>query len=257
MTKIQQFFKRIGMDPATKVELNKEFLGRVQTACVLNIAYENLDILEGKPIQLTEKVLFDKIVIRGRGGYCFELNGLLAYMLQEMGFSVTERFSRFLRGESAIPMRRHRVCVVMLPDGDYLCDIGVGQIAPRLPLKLEAGLIQEQNGEVYQFTKDPRHGWVLNDLHHGTWRQFICFTDEAVYPVDFEQPSFYCEAHPASIFNIEPIIAIKTESGRQTIDGHTYKVFQGDELVHIEENISEDRMTALLQNEFKLTPKGE
>ena len=254
MTKIQQFLKRIGMDPATKVELNRDFLGCVQTACVLNIAYENLDILEGKAIELTEEALFDKIVIRGRGGYCFELNGLLACMLREMGFAVTERFSRFLRGESEIPMRRHRVCVVTLPDGDYLCDIGVGQIAPRLPLKLEEGLVQAQNGETYQFTKDSRHGWILNDLHHGQWRQYICFTDEAVYPVDFEQPSFFCEAHPSSIFNKEPMITIKTETGRCTIDGHTYKVFQGETLVHIEENIPEDRMAALLQKEFKLTP---
>ena len=130
MTKIQQFLSRIGMAPETPVEQTVEFLGRVQTNCVLNLAYENLDILEGKPILLDDAALFDKIVTRGRGGYCFELNGLLTAMLREMGFSVTERFARYLRGESEIPMRRHRVAIVSLPDGDYLCDIGVGQIAP-------------------------------------------------------------------------------------------------------------------------------
>ena len=140
MTKIQQFLSRIGMAPETPVEQTVEFLGRVQTNCVLNLAYENLDILEGKPILLDDAALFDKIVTRGRGGYCFELNGLLTAMLREMGFSVTERFARYLRGESEIPMRRHRVAIVSLPGGDYLCDIGVGQVAPRLPRQLEDGL---------------------------------------------------------------------------------------------------------------------
>lgn len=133
MEKISRFFQRIGMDPQTKIENTVDFLGRVQNNCVLYIAYENLDILEGKPLVLTPDALYEKIVIRGRGGYCFELNGLLTHMFREMGFSVSERFARFLRGEQDIPMRRHRVTVVHMADGDYLCDIGVGQIAPRLP----------------------------------------------------------------------------------------------------------------------------
>lgn len=253
MNRIEGFFKRIGMDPATPVEHTCAFLGRVQSQCVISLAYENLDILEGKPLSLEPDALYDKIVTRGRGGYCFELNGLLAHMLREMGFAVSERFARYLRGETEIPMRRHRIAVVRLDGEDYMCDIGVGQTAPRLPLKLQPGLVQTQNGETYKFERDPLHGWVLYDLHRGAWRQYICFTDDAQFDVDFVQPSFFCEAHPSSPFNKEPMIAIKTPGGRRTIDGRVYKVFEGETLVHIEENISDDRMTALLENEFKLT----
>ena len=255
MNKIEQFFTRIGMDPQTPVEMTVDFLGRVQTACVLQIAYENLDILEGKPIVLTPDAMFDKIVTRGRGGYCFELNGLLAHMLREMGFAVTERFARYLRGESTVPMRRHRVVIVTLDGADYMLDIGVGQVAPRLPLKIEDGLVQEQNGETYKFLRDARHGRVLWDVHHGAWQEYIAFNDDAVYDVDFEQPSFYCEAHPNSVFNKEPMVAIKTENnGRKTIDGRVYKIFENETLVHIEEDISDARMAELLEKEFKLTP---
>lgn len=252
MEKISRFFQRIGMDSNTAIEFTADFLGRVQSSCVMHIAYENLDILEGKPILLDEEALYDKIVLRGRGGYCFELNGLLTHMLRRMGFSVTERFARFLRGETEIPMRRHRVTVVHMADGDYLCDIGVGQIAPRFPLKIEADTVQTQNGETYRFTRDPQHGWILWDLHHDIWREYICFTDEAVYEVDFLQPSFYCEKHPDSPFNKAYMLAIKTESGRRTIDGRTYKEFVGDELTYIEENISDERLRELMANEFCL-----
>ena len=254
MNRIENFLKRIEIDPATPVSLDLDFLGLVQSHAVTAIAYENLDILEGKALDLRADALYDKIVTRGRGGYCFELNGFLAAMLREVGFEVSERFSRYLRGESEVSMRRHRVVVVTMEDGDYMVDIGVGQIAPRFPLKIEAGLVQEQNGETYKFEKDERHGWVLWDLHKGQWREYIAFNDDKTYEVDFVQPSFFCEAHPTSIFNKEPMIAIKTEKGRKTIDGRVYKEFHVDELVHIEEDISDERMAELLEKDFKLTP---
>ena len=254
MTKIEQFFARIGMEPDTKIEYTEAFLAQVQNACVLHIAYENLDILEGKPVDLTPKAMFDKIVVRGRGGYCFELNGLLTYMLREMGFTVTERFARYLRGEKEVPMRRHRVAVVKLAEGDYLCDIGVGEVAPRLPLKLEEGLVQTQNDETYKFLRDDRHGWVLWDQYHGDWQEYICFNDDEAFDADYIQPSFFCEKHPASPFNKEPMIAIKTPDGRRTIDGRVYKEFTGRALTHIEEDISDMRMEELLCTVFKLTP---
>lgn len=253
MNSISRFFQRIHMDPNTTVVHHVDFLGLVQTNCVLHIAYENLDILAQKPLNLAPEALYEKIVLNGRGGYCFELNGLLTYMLRKMGFSASERFARFLRGEAAIPMRRHRVTVVHMEDGDYLCDIGVGQIAPRLPLKIEEETIQVQNNETYRFTKDARHGWILWDWHNGSWREYICFTDDEALEVDFWQPSFFCEKHPDSPFNKTYMLAIKTETGRRTIDDRTYKVFDCEQLIHIEENISDARLLSLLKNEFQLT----
>ncbi len=253
MEKISRFFERIGMDANTGVEHTVDFLGRVQLQCVLNIAYENLDILAGKPLCLAPDALYEKIVLRGRGGYCFELNGLLTHMLREMGFTVTERFARFLRNETEVPMRRHRVTVVHLADGDYLCDIGVGQIAPRLPLRIEENTVQHQNGETYRFTRDARHGWVVWDLHHGEWRKYICFNNDEVFDVDFLQPSFFCENHPSSPFNKGCILAIKTESGRRTLDKRCYKIFEGENIVHIEEDISDERLNELLAEVFRLT----
>ena len=252
MTDIQLFLQRIELDPATPIDLSLDLLGRIQTACVTSIAYENLDILDQEPLDLTPEALFDKIVLHGRGGYCFELNGLLSCMLRVMGYTVSERFARYLRGEATLPMRRHRIVIVTLGDGDYLCDIGVGQIAPRLPLKIEAGLVQTQNGETYKFEIDPTHGWILYDLHDGSWREYICFTNDPAYDVDFIQPSFYCEAHIDSVFNKDPMIAIKTPAGRKTIDGDVYKVFVGEELEYLEEGISDARYKELLRTEFKL-----
>ena len=243
------------MNPDTMVEHNTAFLGQIQSHAVQHIAYENLDILTGKSLDLSEDGLFEKIVIQGRGGYCFETNGLLCAMLKEMGFSVTERFARFLRGETGIPMRRHRLSVVELADGYYMCDIGIGQTAPRLPLKIEEDLVQQQNSETYCFRRK-QHGWVLQEMYHGQWRDYLSFTDDVAFPIDFVQPSYFCETHPDSVFNKWPKLAIKTADGRCTIDKRVYKEFRGEELVHLEENISDARMVQLFQEVFFLNMEG-
>ena len=251
MTKTQLFLERIGLSADTKITKNYEFLKLIQYNSVLNIAYENLDILDKKPLKLDAQSLFEKIVINKRGGYCFEVNALLSWFFKENGFEVKDYFARFLRGEKEIPMRRHRILTVKCDDGVYFCDIGIGQTAPRYPVKLEEGLVQEQFGESYKFEKDER-GYVLYDLHKGAWREFISFTEDIAYEIDFVQPSFYCEAHADSVFNKAPMLAIKTSDGRKTIDGRTYKVFAGDTLLHIEEDITDERFGELLYNEFKI-----
>ena len=250
MTKTEAFLARIGLADVP-VTHTLTFLGAVQTACVLTIPYENLDILRGRPLSLDAKDIYRKIVTEQRGGYCFELNALLHRMLAEMGFAVESRFARYLRGESAIPFRRHRIVVVTLDGAEYMLDIGVGQVAPRLPLKLIEGEIQEQNGETYRFDRDESLGWVLSDLHKGAWRQYISFTCERQYEEDFIPASFWCEKHPDSPFNKDNMIAIKTPTGRKTVDGNVYKEFCGDTCVH-EEIIDEIRTREVLAEEFGL-----
>ncbi len=52
------------------------------------VPFENLSIHLGEPILLVEEALVDKIVRRGRGGFCYELNGLFAVLLTSLGFDV-------------------------------------------------------------------------------------------------------------------------------------------------------------------------
>lgn len=253
MNKTTLFLERIGLSSDMPVTYTIDFLNQIQSACIQNIVYENLDILAGIPIPLDFESLFDKIVLKHRGGYCFELNGFLVHMLREMGFTVADRFARFLRNETTVPMRRHRVAVVSLAEGDYLCDIAVGQIAPRIPVKLEDGLVQEHpNGEIYKAVRDPRHGWVIYDLYKGDWRPFISFTEDDQYDIDYIQPHYFCLTHPDSIFNKKYMLSIKTPEGRCTLDGPNFKVFHGEALIHLEENLSEERLQELFREVFKL-----
>jgi arylamine N-acetyltransferase len=51
----------------------------------MTVPFENLDIHLGQPISLEPSDLFQKVVSGERGGYCFELNGLLVLVLEDVG----------------------------------------------------------------------------------------------------------------------------------------------------------------------------
>ena len=258
MIEKEAYFRRIGLPADTKVELTCEFLSKVQYQHVISVPYENLDILDRRHISLEADDLYEKIVLRHRGGYCFEVNALLKAFLTELGFKVTSYFARYLRGETSIPVRRHHVLAVTANDGVYVCDVGIGQTAPRYPLLLKEGLVKHQGAETYKFEKDAQLGWVLWEMRHGEWSRYFSFTEDAALDIDFIQPSFYCEMHPDSPFNKTIIAAIKTPEGRKSLDGRTYKEFNGEELIYIEENCDDTRLSDILKEHFGIewSPKN-
>lgn len=244
------YLKRIGMSEKTEFSHSVGFLNQLQLAHVTHVPYENLDIIKGVPLNLDTEHIFDKIVTRNRGGYCFEVNGLFGALLTELGFKVTHLAARFLRNESTIPLRRHRVLLVECDDGEYICDVGIGSAAPRYPLKLQEGIEQRQFGETYKLQKEDFFGWVIYEKHGEEWRRFYSFTLEPQISVDFVTPSFYCEKHPDSIFNKDIMVAIKTETGRQTLNGREYKVFVGEKIVETKENLTDSELAEILKQEF-------
>ena len=221
--KIQAYLKRIGF--AGEIRLDYDTLHKLQRLHLQNIPYENLDIMRNIPLSLEPKDMFEKIVIRGRGGYCFELNGLFTWLLRTLGFPVIEYMGRFLRDETEIPMRRHRVMRVTCAEGDYLADVGVGQIVPRKPLPLAAGIISEQGDERYKLEMEDFLGYVLYDWKRNEWRRVYSFTEEPQLNLDFIQPTYYCENHPDSYFRTMDMVHIFTENGRKSIAGREIKIF--------------------------------
>ena len=77
-----------------------ENLCRLQRCHLFSVPYENLDILKNIKIDLNTDALFDKIVTRRRGGYCFEVNRLFGELLRALGYNVTDLAARYLRGDS-------------------------------------------------------------------------------------------------------------------------------------------------------------
>ena len=221
----ERYLTRIGLNESS-LPATAQSLETLQRAHLRTVPYENLDILAGKPIALEREALYEKIVERRRGGYCFELNELFGHLLRALGYNVTDCFGRFLRGETQIPMRRHHVLIVSCPDGErFLCDVGVGNGSPNRPVPLIEGKTLIDGRETYRLRRDDFLGWVLEEVYKGGWRDVYSFTEERQLSVDFVATSFYCEKSPASPFNKAPMISLRTSEGRKTRDGDEFRIF--------------------------------
>lgn len=228
---IKTTLSRLGLAMPDALRPTKELLFSIQYQFTQTVPYENIDILNGIPLSLEEDDLYDKIVTRHRGGYCFEINGFLGMLLRSIGYEVTDYMARYLRGETEIPMRRHRVLIVTCENGEkYICDAGIGQSAFRYPLPFIEGNEDHQCGEIYRLDCDDFYGWVISDWHRGAWRRFYGFTEEPQLNIDYVMPSFWCEKHPDSPFTSAYMLSIKTPDGRKTLDGNVFRVFAGEEI---------------------------
>lgn len=221
------YLERIGYDGP--LDRSAEALARIQECHLHTIPYENFDIMARIPLSLEIPDLIDKIIYRRRGGYCFELNALYKWLLEELGYPVISLFSRFWRDEpNAPPKRRHHVLKVEAEGEWYLCDVGVGGIVPRRPIKMVEKLEHHQGDESYRLEKDSYFGWVLCELKAGKWEWLYSFTEEPQLPKDFIMATYWCENSPDSIFIDDAMVAVRTKEGRNTISGKEFRIYTAD-----------------------------
>jgi N-hydroxyarylamine O-acetyltransferase len=173
---IRAYLARIGMGEVVRAD--DQTLAALQYAHLQTVPYENLDILAGKAISLKLDDIFEKIVTKHRGGFCFELNRLFGALLAALGYEVTDYVARYWRGETSIPLRRHQVLRVKTCENhEFLCDVGVGAPIPLWPVPYVVGEVCDQAGICYALREDPTFGKVLTELHifpHGKHGASLC-----------------------------------------------------------------------------------
>lgn len=131
------YLARIGFDGTPQADA--ETLIRIHRAHREAIPYENLDVQFGRPLSVDPEAAWNKIVHRGRGGWCYEMNGTLGLALGLIGFRV-ERLAgavmRPVRGDANIGS--HLVLLVHL-DEPWFADVGFGAGGPHDPAPLREG----------------------------------------------------------------------------------------------------------------------
>lgn len=135
---VARYLARIGIEgPVTP---DAEGLRRLHHAHLLSVPFENLDITRGRPLSLDRGKLFEKIVDKRRGGFCYELNGLFAEALETLGFQVQRLSARVFGRDDGVlgPPRDHLCLRVELADGPRLADVGFGR-GFRAPLRFDSG----------------------------------------------------------------------------------------------------------------------
>lgn len=136
---LDAYFARIGIAAPARPDF--EALKAIQRAHALAFTWEAADafLLRPGPGDVDPQRAFARMVEGRRGGWCYEMNGLLGAALAALGFQVTRLCAGVRRaemGEAAVG--NHLSLRVDLADGPWLVEAGLGDAVP-VPVKLQVG----------------------------------------------------------------------------------------------------------------------
>lgn len=218
---IESYLTRVGYADIVKPDV--QTLHRLQEAHLLAVPFENLDIGLKRPIQLDPESLWDKIVVQRRGGFCYEVNGLFAWLLKEVGFNVTYLNARdYHEDDDTFGIDfDHLTLLVRVPNDStrWLVDVGWGDTFTQ-PLDIDNTEWHEQRLRAYRL--EPfRDGYQLWQRGYTgkIERQYYFDLTPHQFPAEYEAACLYHQTSPQSIFTRNRIISRLTENGRISLDG--------------------------------------
>lgn len=193
-------------------------LRRLHRAHLMSVPFENLSIHMGEPVSLAADDLAGKIVRRRRGGFCYELNGAFALLLEALGVKVTRLAARVYSDGHLGPPFDHLALAVWLPDGSgpWLADVGFGDHSV-YPLALDSRTTQDDPAG--EFVLAGAEGGDVDVFKNGQPQYRVEMRERSL--ADFGPTCWWQVTSPLSHFTQRTICSRLTETGRISISGHT------------------------------------
>jgi N-hydroxyarylamine O-acetyltransferase len=183
------------------------------------IPFEAIDVLLGRPIDLTPAAVDAKLIAARRGGYCFEHNSLFKRALTSLGFRVEGLLGRvrWMRPAEQPPLpRTHMAMRVTIGGQAWLVDVGFGGCVPTAPLRLDTDAPQPTDHETFRVML--RGGLIaVEAMRNGTWLTLYELMQEPQLDLDYEVPNWYTSTHADSPFRRNLIVARVTRQARYAL----------------------------------------
>lgn len=243
---VDAYLQRI--EYAGRREPSPETLRSLIAAHLRRVPFENLSAWWGEEIALREDWLFDKMVTRRRGGFCYELNGLFAALLREMGFDV-QLLGAEVMGADGLwgPPFDHMALLVSLAE-PRLVDVGFGDSFVN-PLRLEVDLVREEGGRAYRIRPSGERLALWRRNWEGEWEPQYRFD---LRPYELDAYSEMCRFHnssPESPLVQRRVCSRLTKQGRVTLTDDKL-VFTGLDGSQEEQAVAEEAWEGVLADWF-------
>ncbi len=215
------------------VNVSPDTLAKLHHAHFYAIPFENFDILLGRGIDLAPKAVFDKLVLKKRGGYCFELNGLFLQALKALGFKSRALLAR-VHVTGTPSGRGHQLELISIDHRDWLADVGFGGNSPRMPITMELDSPVTSDGQTIRLTDGKDFGTMFQTLEDGEWKDLYSFDLGHVFSADIAYGNHYTSTSPNTFFTFSRVAARPLPQGGITLLDRTLKIItNGREEVQI------------------------
>jgi len=192
---IKKYLERINYNGAT--EPKTKLLSTLQKLHLLSVPFENLDIHYKIPIELNLTNIFEKMINKRRGGFCYELNGLFYELLRSISFNVKMVSARVFdhRQQILTPEFDHLAIIAKINSTHYLVDVGFGEFAFR-PLKVELNKIQNDERGVFRIEKYDDEYYKVSKLVDENWMTEYIFSSKERNLDEFKNMCHYNQTSP-------------------------------------------------------------
>jgi len=224
----------------------------LQRSHMLTVPFENLDIGLKRTIKIDEASIWDKLINQNRGGFCYELNGLFAWLLKQIGFEVTYLNARVFNSTGELGINfDHLALLVQIPNqtNQWLVDVGVGDSFNE-PLTLDNREEQVQGLRAYKLEQKDNGFIVWQKNYDRSWkRQYFFDLTPHRFPDEYQAACLYHQTSPETPFTRKNVISRATEDGRVSLEDHQLIVTRNgqQEFFPIE---NEETFHLLLSNHF-------
>lgn len=244
------YLQRLGYDAPPPPTL--QTLQDLQLRHVCTFAFESLSTLLHLPVPIDLPSVEQKVLLDGRGGYCYELNQMFLTLLQELGFDARGITGRVVMGgpADAHTARTHRLSLVTLDGARYITDVGFGGMVPSTPLLLDSEAVQPTAHEPYRLTFDGQGSYTLWAQVAEEWRGLYVFDLQVQADIDYTIGNWYVSTHPESPFVGQLKVARLAEGKRHTLNNANYAVHYLDRPSEKHTAQSADELLTLLQETF-------
>jgi len=247
---LNKYLSRIGLDQA-EVRPDIETLRRLQYQHLLHVPFENLDIHWKRPIILDTDRFYKKIVDGGRGGFCYELNGLFNELLKSVGYH-THLISGRVYGPGKVPGPEfdHMAIVVMIGNEEYLTDVGFGDFIAE-PLKIDPSSEQTDREGVFIVLLTEHGTFEVEKKDGDGWKPECLFGRNAHALSEFAGMCEFHQHSPESHFTKGKVCSILTADGRKTLTDTKFIATVGGKKTETTV-ASDEEFDAILAREFNI-----
>lgn len=210
------YLARIGLAGAIP-EPTAEWLDKLVHAQLLHIPFDAMDVWGRSDCpSLAIEDLFNKIITRRRGGYCFELNSLFCAFLKSLGYDAYVVVVNLVGGRDHVPPPAHCAVVCNIGGEKYFSDVGYGGPVPDGCVKF--------GGEIahgYRIIEDGNY-FVLDLVEGSAPGRIMLFHDIPALPVDLIPLNFHVSQRPDSFFQKILNLNLRLPDGSVSIFGRAF-----------------------------------
>ena len=244
---VEKYLSRIEFNGSLKADIDT--LRKLHRQHLLHVPFEDIDIHYKRPFDLKPSNVFDKVVNRRRGGFCYEVNSLFNELLRHAGFRTRIISGKVITDAGDPGPEYDHMAIIIHLDKDYIADVGFGDLFIE-PLEMREGL-QNDGRNYFRIEREGREYAIFMSPPQSQFQKKYTFTlDEAPMNL-FERPCYEKQVSPDSHFVRNTICTKLTESGRITIYNEKFIETIGDQKTQTIIR-DDDELRSILRDRFNI-----